>query len=408
MRLLLVTSKNPILCKVCKDYDGGSILVKQLLKFSQKNNYQYIQIDILLIREKEANFNKNNNQKIIFLSPIRFNQLSRFEERMANTENTCHKIRELSEIYDIILIQHISNAFGIETLPLHIQKKIIILPMFCGISYIQSGELIPESYVKYEINALKACRGIITPSQAEFNQLTNFYKINSFKIKKVHRGIDLKIYCYKSRNLNSEKIQLLYIATIKKQKNQIDCIEILNELNKKNIKSRLHFVGGIGDDSYYNFLTEQIEKFNLMNQVYFYNVVPPDYLAKIAYKCHFAISVSQCETFGRGIYEGMATGLPTLAYKDISCLWENLKDGNGIHYVNREPSAIAKKIKDIWDNKIYYKTLSELAYQSALPFEEYNAINLLFDAVIAFNNDSEEHNERFINTSSNHSQRGMV
>jgi glycosyltransferase involved in cell wall biosynthesis len=86
--------------------------------------------------------------------------------------------------------------------------------------------------------------------------------------------------------------------------------------------------------------------------------------------CDFAISVSQWETFGRGIFESVSMGIPTLVYKRLSCVWEHLSDGRGIRGTENSPAAMADSILELARHPSLYRELSRLALLATRSLDE--------------------------------------
>ena len=152
--------------------------------------------------------------------------------------------------YDIIIAAHVSKFFGFEDAPSDFWNKTILFPMFCTSSYQRAGENVPLEYTNKERFVFKKVRKIITPSESERNDLIVDYNVDFEKISVVYRGINPQFRpIYKKHNM--EQPQIVCIGSIKKQKNNMAALELLNQLGKKGVNASINFVGTIQNQSIY-------------------------------------------------------------------------------------------------------------------------------------------------------------
>ena len=82
-----------------------------------------------------------------------------------------------------------------------------------------------------------------------------------------------------------------------------------------------------------------------------------------------AISTSKCETFGRGIFEGLSMGLPTVCFnalKEVNGLSEG---GKGIYFVDDRFEMVDEVIK-ILENNYSYISLDALKLGKRFSYEK--------------------------------------
>lgn len=92
-----------------------------------------------------------------------------------------------------------------------------------------------------------------------------------------------------------------------------------------------------------------------MNEsVEFIGYLPPNSLFKAVQDCHIHISRSNCETFGRSIFETLACGIPNIVKKSGNAAAEFLDDKPYVKFIDDEEDSV-KAIVDMLDN------LSELS-----------------------------------------------
>lgn len=363
-RFLLVTSKSPFLSD---DFDGGSVLVSQLCHFLPK----IVTLDVLFLRKTDNSMDGLSAiNEFNFIEPEVFSEC-RFNNRILNAERTSMTLNDIHQIYEKIFVVHASNCFGIDRYPRSVSSKVVLFPMFTGASYIRSGEAVPYSYLLEELKTFQTIEQISSPSKVEAKQLASFYHVNSDKISIHPRGIDFDIYsaCQRKAPHAQDEITIAYVATIKPQKNQIDTIQIIRELKKRGFKPVIHLVGGIGCLSYYRNFQNLIEKNEYKKNYVFHGIVTPKECCNIICQCHYGISVSKWETFGKSVFEGLATGLPTFAYENIECLWEYLPPDGGIKCLPCSPISIADAIDTSVSTPVLYKKMANQAAKDVSGFD---------------------------------------
>ncbi len=371
-KLLIVTSKCP---DVQPDFDGGSILINQLLKFVNNN---FDKMDIIYLRNTNCSHSHKNINKIETI-PQTTKQKNKFLQRIDNAHNTFNIIQKKSTIYDKIIITHISNAFYLEKLDNEQLQKIIIFPMFMSNSYIKSNEIVPIRYINMEKKVFTKDIKIITPSLEEKQQLISSFGAKKENITVIPRGFDLNVF-YKKHNSNLETLNIVSIGAIRKQKNHIEMIDICLYLIKNNIDFVIHLVGG-NEEEYKDKFTNAINQNNLNKYILFHNILTPEKLSKLMDNCDVNISVSHMETFGRGIYEGLLKGLPTIVFNHLHCLWENLDKNHGIVGVSKT-SEFSEEIIKLHRDKKYYNEMQEKAFSYRKKFNEDVLVNRIYKDIL--------------------------
>jgi glycosyltransferase involved in cell wall biosynthesis len=300
-------------------------------------------LDVLFLREPDAAVARLPGVgRIDFLPPVPANG-DRFAARLRSAPAVRDWLRGRAGAYDALLIQHVSNAFGVADLGEAVCRKLVVFPMFTGLSYLRSGEGVPETYLAQERAALASARGVVSPSQAEIGQVVAGYGVDPARTACVPRGIDLRTFRFHPRRIGGDGLDLLYVATIKPQKNHADALAVLSDLLARGIDARLHLVGAAGAAGYGREFAAAVAARGLGSRVVCHGVVPPDRVAAIAESCHLALSVARWETFGRSIFEALAMGLPALVYEDLACVWEYLSGDGACRAVRRCPGAMAEE-----------------------------------------------------------------
>ena len=347
-RFLLVTGKFP---GVSHDIDGGSIMVSQLIEMLSSENI----VDILFTRTFNKNYETIQNVRSVIFHPCKIRSDNKFQRRLQNVLWNSNKIGTLVDNYDKIIIVHCSKAFGLEKLSNEQINKLVLFPMFLTPSYTKSGEVVPKEYTLLEKKILSRLKTIITPCFVEEEELLHFYNVRQESVHVIPRAINPLI-----RNVIREKSRynnLIYIASIKKQKSPLEAINVIVRLKEMGLTCHLYIVGSIQDQELLSCCKKMIDDNNLQSNISIMGVLSQQQLASLLNKMDINISVSRWETFGRGIIEGLAAGLPTIVLKDLDCMHHLLKQDVGLLYTPNIAS-ISKMIYKLCTDSFFYKMQS--------------------------------------------------
>jgi len=377
MKLLYITTRSP---DSPDERDGGAIFAAQLINYMLPRSC----LDILFLRALDGEMPELSRFNAVYFLTPDMSITNRFHRRLATSELVGDWLSTRQDIYDAILVQHVSSGFGIVRLSAITRAKMILFPMFTGISYHRSGEEVPPAYIAAETKVLQSAGLIICPSRSEAVDIIEGYGVDETNIQYAPFGIDLERFEFRQRRLGGPELDLLYIATIKKQKNQLDCIQILENLPELGIKARIHLVGGIGDLEYYSALQKAIVRLGLSDRLHYHGVLASGEIVQLASNCHFSISTSRWETFGIAVFESLAMGLPVIAYEDVSCFWEYLASNAACIGVERSPMAMAERIAAFHADPADYEWRSTQARQAVAHLGLDNVLSDIFEQIKSF------------------------
>lgn len=360
-RILIFTAKWPF---SSYEIDGGSITVSQYVSVLSKEH----EVDYLYLKKNKEEIpcavEGIHKLEVVdgeYLDYHTYNSVNsnKFLARLENISYNNKLVVERIDNYDLVIIVHCLQAMGLERILTKEQlKKIIVLPMLLAGSYQKSGDIVPQEYIDAEKNILGAVGSIITPSATERDYVVSKYNVEPSKITVIPRAVGRE-FVGNSRKLCHDKIELCYVASFKNQKNNIEAIKLVKKLQDLQVEARLHLAGTLQDASVYQQCQDYVTQNKLSENVIFHGIMSQAALADFYSNMDFNVSTSLCETFGRSIFEGLAMGLPTLAY---DCLEEV------IYLTNREKGIIfvknyiemAESIKYILKQQTY-EMLSEEA-----------------------------------------------
>jgi len=290
------------------DMDGGSQLSYQLIE-SLKNKTV---LDLCFIRKGDQKFETDGVHNISYVPYIN-PYGNKFQRRLENLDTNKTAIKNGNE-YDLIIAAHCSKLFGLQDDP-EIMEKSVIFPMFLTQSYKRANEDVPVEYTTQEQEVLKNVSQILTPSSEEKDDMVNFFSIPTEKIRVIPRGISPVVA---SSIRNCTEVKLISIGSVKEQKNHIDDIRLLELLISKGIQASLVIAGSVYDEFIMQEMKVFIKEHDLKDKVSFVSGLNRQEISALLSEMTFGISNSRWETFGRGIFECLASGLPTLVSDSLT------------------------------------------------------------------------------------------
>lgn len=155
------------------------------------------------------------------------------------------------------------------------------------------------------------------------------------------------------------------------EKQRTTLTRVVDKLRKIGYEVSLICIGAIQDKMIFKECLSYINERNLMNEVTFVGNLSHVEMEKIMNNCTINISVSNWETFGRGIYEGMAMGLPTVVFSKLECVLQAENIGVYPLVANSENDMVERIIKLSTDNDCYEKESNKgRTVQKVLSFEQ--------------------------------------
>jgi glycosyltransferase involved in cell wall biosynthesis len=235
----------------------------------------------------------------------------RFHQRLANADFVAARVREALGDHTDVLFAHTSMQFGLCDEPLR-GVRTWTFPMFLTPSYLASGEAVPPAYTEAERRTLASADRVITPSHFERRQLIDEYGVPAARVRVVPRGVDRKTLAPRARRLDGAPI-FCSVGSIKRQKNTLGLVQLFDAIRRRHPGARLRIVGPEQDAAYARTVRAEIAERGLGAAVELVGYVPPSRLGEALDGAHIHLSASSCETFGRAIFEALASGLPSVA-----------------------------------------------------------------------------------------------
>lgn len=367
MRILLISSKWPT---TTQEIDGGCMTAQNVLDAIVENSC----VDLLLpegYKDTEiSGINKTYfypvNEEII----ENYNGKNKFLCRIKIAKIVASIVLGIYSDYDRIIILHAFHSFTIcNGNYVSLQNKVILFPMLLTPAYIDSGEDVPDIYTKYEKNALQNVRTIITPSIYEYEQIKNFFNVISDKITIIPRFVGNEFEYVEQDSFYPIKLNICYIASIKKQKQNLEAAKLLHQLSKKLPNCFLYIVGPIHDEFEFDNLINYIHDYGLCDKVSIIQQMSQSEVNKLFSICFANISVARCETFGRAIIEGLYCGLPAFVLNETKCFKTLIGNNHGVIYSNSY-EEMANQIIEIYNSPQKYKEMRTQARHFGVRYEE--------------------------------------
>ena len=231
-----------------------------------------------------------------------------------------------------------------------------------------------EGYNKERVDCEKmvmtSSNFVTASSHYEHVMISENYKIDENKIKKITPGLDRKIFT-PDLNLPRDNI-FLSIGRIQEQKRQLETIKFLNNFRKIDSNFLCYFIGGpsgkSGDD-YLAELKESVKEFNLESHVKFLGNLPQTKIKDFMNKSKLLIHTSQYETFGLVAIEANSMGVPILSINTGSLIEIIENNKNGYFAEDFMDNHANNFVKDLLNDDDYFNNVMNQCIQKS---EKYN------------------------------------
>ena len=342
------------------DSGGLNVYVQQISKqLSNENNVTVV------TAEKAENFKTDN---------LDFYSLDLFEPGLSVDDKEIHlqefktKLEESFELENFDIIHAHYWLSGLVAKQISEEKNI---------PYVFSSHSLGvflEGYNKERVDCEKmvmtSSNFVTASSHYEHVMISENYKIDENKIKKITPGLDRKIFT-PDLNLPRENI-FLSIGRIQEQKRQLETIKFLNNFRKIDSNFLCYFIGGpsgkSGDD-YLAELEESVKEFNLESHVEFLGNLPQTKIKDFMNKSKLLIHTSQYETFGLVAIEANSMGVPILSINTGSLIEIIENNKNGYFAEDFMDNHANNFVRDLLNDDDYFNNVMSQCIQKS---EKYN------------------------------------
>ena len=342
------------------DSGGLNVYVQQISKQLAKENNVTV-----VTAEKAENFKTDN---------LDFYSLDLFEPGLSVDDKEIHlqefkiKLEENFELENFDIIHAHYWLSGLVAKQISEEKDI---------PYVFSSHSLGvflEGYNKERVDCEKmvmtSSNFVTASSHYEHVMISENYKIDENKIKKITPGLDRKIFT-PDLNLPRENI-FLSIGRIQEQKRQLETIKFLNNFKKIDSNFLCYFIGGpsgkSGDD-YLAELEESVKEFNLESHVEFLGNLSQTKIKDIMNKSKLLIHTSQYETFGLVAIEANSMGVPILSINTGSLIEIIENNKNGYFAEDFMDNHANNFVRDLLNDDDYFNSVMSQCIQKS---EKYN------------------------------------
>jgi len=342
------------------DSGGLNVYVQQISKqLSNKNNVTVV------TAEKAENFKTDN---------LDFYSLDLFEPGLSVDDKEIHlqefktKLEENFELENFDIIHAHYWLSGLVAKQISEEKNIPYVFSSHSLGVFLDGY--NKERVDCEKMVMTSSNFVTASSHYEHVMISENYKIDENKIKKITPGLDRKIFT-PDLNLPRENI-FLSIGRIQEQKRQLETIKFLNNFRKIDSNFLCYFIGGpsgkSGDD-YLAELEESVKEFNLESHVEFLGNLPQTKIKDFMNKSKLLIHTSQYETFGLVAIEANSMGVPILSINTGSLIEIIENNKNGYFAEDFMDNHANNFVKDLLNDDDYFNNVMNQCIQKS---EKYN------------------------------------
>jgi len=345
------------------DSGGLNVYVEKVSQhLSEDNNVTVV------TAEKAESFKKGN---------LDFYSLNLFEKELSTEKKEKYLVdfrKKLDETFDLKSFDVIHAHYWLSGLVAKQIANELNLPL---IFTSHSLGIFLDGYNKERVDCEKlvmsASNIVTTSSIFEEFMISENYKIDKNKIKKITPGVDKEIFV-PELNIERENI-FLSIGRIQEQKGQMETINFLDNFRKVENNFKCYFVGGPSGKSgeeYLQILKDSVKNLSLESHVEFLDNLPQIKIKELLNKSKLLIHTSKFETFGLVAAEANAMGVPVLTTNNGSLL-EIIEDNlNGYCSESLIDARVNKFVQDMLNDN---KKFDEIMLKCIEKSKKYNWIN---------------------------------
>ena len=342
------------------DSGGLNVYVQQISKqLSNENNVTVV------TAEKAESFKIDN---------LEFHSLDLFESGLSVDDKEIHLQEFKTKLEDNFELENFDIIHAHYWLSGLVAKQISEEKNIPYVFTSHSLGVFLEGYNKERVDCEKmvmtSSNFVTASSHYEHVMISENYKIDENKIKKITPGLDRKIFT-PDLNLPRENI-FLSIGRIQEQKRQLETIKFLNNFRKIDNNFLCYFIGGpsgkSGDD-YLAELKESVKEFNLESHVEFLGNLPQTKIKDFMNKSKLLIHTSQYETFGLVAIEANSMGVPILSINTGSLIEIIENNKNGYFAEDFTDNHANNFVKELLNDDDYFNNVMNQCIQKS---EKYN------------------------------------
>ncbi len=352
------------------DSGGLNVYIQQISKqLSNENNVTVV------TAEKAESFKIDN---------LEFHSLDLFESGLSVDDKEIHlqefktKLEENFELENFDIIHAHYWLSGLVAKQISEEKKIPYLFSSHSLGVFLEGY--NKERVDCEKIVMTSSNYVTASSHYEHVMISENYKIDENKIKKITPGLDRKIFT-PDLNLPRENI-FLSIGRIQEQKRQLETIKFLNNFRKIDNSFLCYFIGGPSGKSGVDYLAEleeSVKEFNLESHVEFLGNLTQTEIKILMNRSKLLIHTSQYETFGLVAIEANAMGVPVLTTNRGSLMEIIEHNNNGFLSENLIDGRVNNFVKNLLTDDKKFKGMSKYCMEKSKKYDWVSTSEQLVD-----------------------------
>ena len=352
------------------DSGGLNVYVQQISKqLSNENNVTVV------TAEKAENFKTDN---------LDFCSLDLFEPGLSVDDKEIHlqefkiKLEENFELENFDIIHAHYWLSGLVAKQISEEKNIPYVFTSHSLGVFLEGY--NKERVDCEKMVMTSSNFVTASSHYEHVLISENYKIDENKIKKITPGLDRKIFT-PDLNLPRENI-FLSIGRIQEQKRQLETIKFLNNFRKIDNSFLCYFIGGPSGKSGVDYLAEleeSVKEFNLESHVEFLGNLTQTEIKILMNRSKLLIHTSQYETFGLVAIEANAMGVPVLTTNRGSLMEIIEHNNNGYISENLIDGRVNNFVKNLLTDDKKFKGMSKYCLEKSKKYDWVSTSEQLID-----------------------------
>ena len=350
------------------DSGGLNVYVEKVSQhLSEDNNVTVV------TAEKAESFKKGN---------LNFHSLNLFDKELSTEKKEKYLVdfkKRLYETFDLKSFDIIHAHYWLSGLVAKQIANELDLPL---IFTSHSLGVFLDGYNKERVDCEKmvmnASNIVTTSSIFEEFMISENYKIDQNKIKKITPGIDKEIF---TPDLTIERENIfLSIGRIQEQKGQVETIKFLDNFRKIENNFKCYFVGGPSGKSgeeYLQILKDTVKDLSLESHVEFLDNLPQIKIKELLNKSKLLIHTSQFETFGLVAAEANAMGVPVLTTNKGSLMEIIENNNNGYLTENLLAGNVNSFVKNLLNENKKFEEISLLCINTSKKYDWLKTANEL-------------------------------
>ena len=350
------------------DSGGLNVYVQQISKqLSNENNVTVV------TAEKAENFKKDN---------LNFYSLDLFEPGLSVDDKEIHlqefktKLEENFELENFDIIHAHYWLSGLVAKQISEEKNIPYVFTSHSLGVFLEGY--NKERVDCEKMVMTSSNFVTASSHYEHVMISENYKIDENKIKKITPGIDKEIF---TPDLTIERENIfLSIGRIQEQKGQVETIKFLDNFRKIENNFKCYFIGGPSGKSgeeYLQILKDTVKDLSLESHVEFLDNLPQIKIKELLNKSKLLIHTSQFETFGLVAAEANAMGVPVLTTNNGSLMEIIQNNKNGYLSDNLQDENVNSFVISLLNENKKFEEISLLCIEKSKKYNWFQTANSL-------------------------------